>query len=144
MTFFPVLLLAGAAAVHPAPGTAADRAAIIAACYDNIDGQLEGDADRVARTLHPDLVARAVGSGKGHKPLELEVETITQLLDATRKGELKLPRAKWSRSCRILDLSGNVAVVRLQTPWFVSFDQMGNFDGRWLIVNSLWAYSPKR
>ena len=37
-----------------------DRAAIVAAATDYIEGWLDGDAERMARALHPDLVKREV------------------------------------------------------------------------------------
>ncbi|MFZ6875563.1 hypothetical protein ACO0LF_26145 [Undibacterium sp. Di27W] len=39
---------------------AATLAAIAATCYDYIDGQLEADPKRVARSLHPDLAKCSV------------------------------------------------------------------------------------
>lgn len=122
---------------------AATRTAILAACHDNIDGQLQGDVARVERSLHPDVVMRAVATSPGHAPGALEIETRETLLASTRRGELKLPEAQWQRSCEILSIAGNAAVVKLETPDFVSFDELGNFDGTWRIVHSFWTYKPR-
>jgi hypothetical protein len=130
-------------AAPPATPDARTRAAILATCHDNIDGQLEGDPDRVARSLHPDVVMRAVSGATPHERFALETESREAVITSTRKGELKTPVGQWKRSCRILDVAGNAATVRLDTPWFVSYDQLGNFDGKWLIVNSFWYYKPK-
>ncbi len=56
------LLLALAGATTPAAPAIdpATRAAIEATCLDYVDGQLEGDPARVARSLHPDLAKRAI------------------------------------------------------------------------------------
>ncbi|KAG1386150.1 hypothetical protein G6F60_014583 [Rhizopus arrhizus] len=53
------LLFALSASTRPAadPTTIA---AIEATCHDYVDGQLEADPQRVARSLHPDLAKRAV------------------------------------------------------------------------------------
>lgn len=127
------ILLGLASAVPVAVDDGATRAAILATCHDNIDGQLQGDVVRVEGSLHPDVVMRAVATSSGHAPGALESET---LLASTRRGELTLPEAKWRRSREMLSMSGNVAVVRLETPDFVSFDVPGNFDGAWRIVHS--------
>ncbi len=52
------------------------------------------------------------------------------------------PAAEWNRSCRVLDVTGNTASVRLETPWFVDYFHMGRFDQRWIIVNALWYPKP--
>lgn len=129
-----------AAALAPASGPGTDRAAIIAACLDNIEGQLEGNVERVERTLHPTYIAHAVQEKPGHAPLEMETETRDQLIANTRSGALKQPRAQWQRSCQLISQAGNAAVVRLETADFVSFDHMGRFDGKWLLVQSFWSY----
>src|SRR5688500_11838609 len=54
------LFAAAAIAAAPAPLDPAAVRAIEAVAYDYVDGQLEGDPARVARSLHPDLAKRAV------------------------------------------------------------------------------------
>ncbi len=130
-----------AASVAPSGEKGDDRAAIIAACVENIEGQFEGNVERVERTLHPIYVAHAVQSKPGHAPLALETETREQLLANTRSGALKLPRAEWRSSCEVIRQAGNAAVVRLETDGFVSFDHLGRFDGKWLLVQSFWTYA---
>ncbi len=134
-----ITLFIAAAAASPAGGSdAATLAAIDAACHDYIDGQLEGDPDRVAQSLHPDLAKRAVVGQKPYESFGLRRMTKEELVDLTKRGALKTPAGEWDRSCKILDITGNAASVRLETPWFVDYFHMGNFDGKWLIVNALW------
>jgi len=113
-------------------------AAIQATCHDYIDGQLQGDSARVARSLHPDLAKRAIVGEKPYERFGLRRMTKEELVDLTKRGALKTPVNEWNRTCEILDVTGNVAAVRLETPWFVDHLHMGNFDGQWLIVNALW------
>ena len=55
------LLTLAAATATPVPtASPADLAAIEATCFDYVDGQLEGDPERVKRALHPDLAKRRV------------------------------------------------------------------------------------
>ena len=129
--------------VMSAPASAADaRREILATCYDNIDGQLSGDVKRVARSMHPEMIARAVNTAPDHMPLSFEAETRDDVIRSTREGILKKPRQQWNRKCTVLDYGGNAASVRLETPEFVSFDHLGKFDGNWLIVSSFWYYKP--
>ena len=116
----------------------AERDAVLAVCHDYIDGQLAGDPARVARSLHPDLAKRATLGQTEDERFGLRRMSKDELVGLTKRGALKTPIEEWSRSCRILDISGTSAAVRLETPWFVDQFHMGNFEGRWLIVNALW------
>lgn len=143
------LALATSLALAPALGAVADeldpdaRAAIEAACFDYVDGQLEGDPERVARSLHPDLAKRRVLGETADEKLGLRRMSKQELVELTRQGALKTPKAQWNRSCTALDLAGNVAVARAETPWFVDFFHLGKFGERWIIVNALWYAKPR-
>lgn len=116
--------------------------AIEAVCFDYVDGQLEGDPARVARALHPDLAKRSVREGLPEETFGLRRMGKEELVDLTRRGAIKSPRDRWQRTVRVLDLHGNAAVARVETPWFVDFFHLGRWNGRWLIVNALWVPKP--
>ncbi len=139
------LILAIAAATTPVANSAdaATLAAIEATCYDYVDGQLEGDPQRVARALHPDLAKRAVIGDTPYERLGLRRMSKDELVELTRRGALKTPKEQWNRSCRVLDVTAETAAVRLETPWFVDHFHMGRFDGKWIIVNALWHSKPR-
>ncbi|MDO9362513.1 MAG: nuclear transport factor 2 family protein [Sphingopyxis sp.] len=136
-------LLTLAAAVTPAPSAPADLAAIEATCFDYVDGQLEGDPERVKRALHPDLAKRRVTGDTPDERLGLQRMSREELVDLTKRGALKTPRAEWNRSCTILDVAGNAAAVRVETPWFVDYFHMGKYGERWIIVNAMWHMKPR-
>lgn len=142
MSLATLVITAAAASAAPAiePAT---RAAIEATCFDYVDGQLEGDPARVARALHPDLAKRAVLGDTPDERLGLRRMGKEELVALTRQGVLKTPKEQWDRSCTVLDVAGNAAVVRAETPWFVDFFHMGRFGERWIIVNALWHPKPK-
>jgi len=140
------LVLAAASAVSPAAPVAiepATRAAIEATCFDYVDGQLEGDAARVARSLHPDLAKRRVLGDTPDERLGLRRMSKEELVELTKQGALKTPKEQWDRSCKVLDVAGNAASVRAETPWFVDYFHMGRFGDRWVIVNALWHSKPR-
>lgn len=134
--------LAGVAAPQPAIDPAM-RAAIEATCFDYLDGQLEGDPARVARALHPDLAKRRVLGDTPDERLGLRRMSKEELVELTRQGALKTPKEQWNRSCRVLDVAGNAAVARAETPWFVDYFHLGKFGERWIIVNALWYQKPR-
>ncbi|WP_421936837.1 nuclear transport factor 2 family protein [Phenylobacterium sp.] len=139
---FAALFAAVALAATPAPLDPAEVKAIEAVAYDYVDGQLEGDPARVARSLHPDLAKRAVTTDPDEK-LALRRMSKAELVQLTREGALKTPKDQWSRSVRVLDIAGNAAVARVETPWFVDYFHLGRFGDRWVIVNALWYPKPK-
>lgn len=139
-----LLTLAAATATPAAPAaSSADLAAIEATCFDYVDGQLEGDPERVKRALHPDLAKRRVLGDTPDERLGLQRMSREELVDLTKRGALKTPKAEWNRSCRILDVAGDAAAVRVETPWFVDYFHMGKFGERWVIVNAMWHMKPR-
>jgi hypothetical protein len=139
---FVLSLLAGVAAPDPAIDPTA-RTAIEATCFDYVDGQLEGDPARVARALHPDLAKRRVLGDTPDERLGLRRMSREELVELTRQGALKTPKDQWNRSCKVLDIAGNAAVARAETPWFVDYFHLGKFGERWIIVNALWYQKPR-
>lgn len=142
-----LMIAAAPAAAHDLTGVdPATITAIEAAAYDYVDGQLEGDPARVARSVHPDIAkrsARPAGEG-ADEVYPLRRMSRDELIDLTRKGVLKTPKDQWSRSVKVLDVSGNSAVARVETPWFVDYFHLGRYGDRWMIVNALWEPKPGR
>ncbi|WP_447727968.1 nuclear transport factor 2 family protein [Sphingomonas koreensis] len=138
-----VLALLTTAAVPPAAIDPAARTAIEATCFDYLDGQLEGDPARVARALHPDLAKRRVLGDTPDERLGLRRMSREELVELTRQGALKTPKEQWNRSCSVLDVAGDAAVARAETPWFVDYFHLGKFGDRWIIVNALWYQKPR-
>src|SRR5437762_11883422 len=64
----------------------ADETAVRAAASDYIEGWYDGDAGRMERALHPELVKRCRGI-EGDDPDALETLTQREMVDATAQGE---------------------------------------------------------
>ncbi len=146
-TFAGLMALAGPAGAHELQGVDPQTvSAIEAAAYDYVDGQLEGDAARVARSVHPDLAKRSArpGGAGADEVYPLRRMSRDELLDLTRKGALKTPKELWSRSVKVLDVYGGAAVARVETPWFVDYFHLARYGDRWMIVNALWAPKPRQ
>lgn len=143
MTKLVLAALVAATASAAAAQDAATIAAIERTCYDYVDGQLEGDPARVARALHPDLAKRSARPATADEPLALRRMSRDELVELTRQGVLKTPREKWDRSVRVLDVTGNAAVARVETPWFVDYFHLARWGDRWVIVNALWYSKPR-
>lgn len=114
--------------------TAADSAAIVATAHDYIQGSYTGDAERMARALHADLVKRIVRPGG-----ELGEMTKTELASITGGGGGSLiPPERRLDDVTILDMFGNAATVKIVASDWVDYLHIGKLDGRWVILNVLW------
>jgi hypothetical protein len=138
-------LLIGAlisAATGTAAQTAADSLAIRDAALDYIEGWYEGNAERMARALHPDLAKRIVQPRPDGA--QLRGMTADQLVEATRRGGGRMtPADKQRKEVTILDVYGNAASVRVMAADWIDYLHIGKSDDRWVIINVLWELTPE-
>ncbi len=92
---------------------------------------------------------------RGDDISDLIGETLTEVSGAERRSETITFRCASGRrfvlrhdySCcervSVEDVTGDVAAVRVETPWFVDYFHMGRFGERWVIVNAMWHMKPK-
>lgn len=120
----------------------ADSAAITQTALDYIEGWYEGNAERMARALHPDLAKRVVMP----RPDGAAVQHMTkdQLVGMTGAGGGKsTPADQQRKDVTILDIYGNVACVKVVAADWVDYLQIGKVDDRWVIINVLWEFTPE-
>jgi hypothetical protein len=124
--------------------TAADSAAIRETAMDYIEGWYAGDAQRMERALHPELVKRVVTTDPkmGHSQLE-SIGAMTLILRTRAGGGTHTPAERQQKDLRILDIFSNAAVARVTASDWVDFLELAKWNGRWVIVNVLWEYKPK-
>jgi hypothetical protein len=115
-----------------------ERLAIEQTALDYIEGWYTGDAERMERSLHPDLAKRIIL----HDPRgfdRLEPISALGLVIATRKGAgCRTPLGQQRKEISILDVFGNTACVRVDAVEWVDFLHMGRLDDKWQIINVLW------
>ena len=124
--------------------SAADSAAIRATALDYAEGWYEGNGDRMARALHPELVKRIVVRDTATGKTMVEGMGASVLVNSTRHGYGKeTPKERQQKEVTILDIFGNAASAKaVMTDW-VDYMQLSKIDGRWLIVNVLWERNPQ-
>jgi hypothetical protein len=126
------------------PPTGADSAAIRQAALDYIEGWYAGDAERMARAVHPSLAKRIVSS-RGGVASRLHETTAAALVDDTRGGGGRdTPKDRQRTDVRILDTFGNAASVRIDAGDWVDYLHLARVDGRWVILNVLWEMRAPR
>ena len=140
----PFALLAAATTAARAQ-TAADAAAIRATVLDYAEGWYAGDADRMARALHPELVKRILVSDTATGQSFVQTMGASALVNGTRHGYGKsTPAERQQKDVTVLDVFGNAAVAKAVMADWIDYLQLVRVDGRWLIVNVLWERKPER
>ncbi len=127
----------------PAPAraqaSAADSAAIRATALDYVEGWYAGDAERMARALHPDLAKRIVQQDSTGAS-RLDNMGADDLIEGTRGGfGRRTPEAERRRDVTILDVFGSVASVRADMSGWIDYMHLARWNGEWRIINVLWA-----
>ena len=123
--------------------TAADTAAIRATALDYVEGWYEGNPDRMARAVHPELVKRIVVSDTATKRSVIQNMGATALVNGARHGWGKeTPKERQQKDVTILDIFGNAASAKAVMADWIDYMQLGKLDGRWVIVNVLWEQKP--
>lgn len=139
-----LLLLPATVASVAKAQTSADTAAIRAAALDYVEGWYEGNPDRMARALHPELVKRIVVSDTATGRSVLQNMGASALVNGTRHGYGKeTPKDRRQRDVTVLDIYGNAASAKAVMADWVDYMQLSKVDGRWVIVNVLWERKPR-
>ncbi len=136
-------LASGALSAAEAPDQQGELAAIEAAARDYIDGWYEGDAERMARGLHPDLRKRSFRELPGGGQIVNDL-TYTTMVAYTKKGfGTKSKKEGQVNKVKILDVSPTIASVKTVSPEFIDYLHLAKVDGQWRIVNVLWEPTPE-
>jgi Putative lumazine-binding len=114
-----------------------DHEAIIATAMDYFEGWFNGDAERIARALHPDLNKRGVGVD-GTGALLSDQSTATQMIGWTRAGEGKAERpADLAIKVRVDDVYEQIATATVYSAVYIEYLQLIRTRAGWRIVNAL-------
>ena len=115
-----------------------DEVAIRSVVLDYVEGWFDGDAGRMERALHPELVKRCRGI-EGDDPDALETLSAREMIDATADGEGRRENAD-DRQIEVgIDyLSGGIASVRCFCHRYVDLLHLIDMPDGWKIVNSAW------
>ncbi len=124
--------------------SSADSAGIRAAALDYAEGWYEGNGDRMARALHPELVKRIVVRDTTTGRTMVQGMGASVLVNSTRHGYGKeTPKDRQQKDVTILDIFGNAACAKAVMADWIDYMQLAKVDGRWVIVNVLWERKPK-
>lgn len=126
-----------------AQAAASDAEAIRQAALDYIEGWYEGNAERMERSLHPDLAKRIVRTNPETGRSRLDQMSAMGLVQGTRSGFGKnTAKEKQQKEVTILDRFENAASVKVVAADWIDYLHLAKFNGRWVIVNVLWELKP--
>jgi hypothetical protein len=117
-----------------------DEVAIRMAAMDYEEGWFEGDANRMARCLHPDLAKRGIKLDPVSGKKFLNRLTKEDMVRYTREGGgTDLPREKLYYKVDVMEVFQEVAIVRAESYPYIDYLQLVKDEGQWLIVNILYT-----
>jgi hypothetical protein len=130
------LRLSREAAAEPPPSqeSPTDSSAVIAAALDYIEGWSDGDAERMRRALHPDLVKEI--AEKGGQIQEMGADELVRMTGM--KGADGEAPADFRDRTHLLTVFGGVAAVRIDAPQWVDLLHLVRTDDGWKILHVLW------
>ena len=121
---------------------AAEKKGIEAAAMDYLEGYFTGDAERMAKGIHPELTKvwpkTLPQTGKPY----LEKIGASYLIEATGTGNGKLDEDKRKIEMTIFDYGDDIAMVEVLSAMFYDYLQLAKINGEWRIVNVLWVMNP--
>lgn len=112
--------------------------AVRPAVMDYVEGWFEGDAGRMTRALHPELVKRCRGI-EGDDPDALETQSARDIIEATTNGVgSREDAADRQIEIRIDHLRGGIASAQCFCHRYVDLLHLIEMPDGWKIVNAAW------
>jgi hypothetical protein len=143
LSFAALLLLAATFTSLGHAQSSADSAAIRTAALDYVEGWYEGNPERMARALHPELVKRIIVNDTATGRSVVQSMGASALVNGTRRGFGKeTPKERRQKDVSVLDIFANAASAKAVMADWVDYMQLAKVDGRWVIVNVLWERKP--
>jgi Putative lumazine-binding len=123
-----------------------DLTEIRRAALDYAQGWYEGDAERMRRSLHPELAKRAILRDPQTGEERFHHLSQQRMVEKTEQGGGRddAPADKRYYAVSVLDIYGDIATVRADTYEYVDYLHLARSQGRWLIVNVLWTENRDR
>lgn len=119
--------------------TVSTQEAIRQAAMDYAQGWYEGYAERMERSLHPELAKRVILHDPATGEQRFHHLTKQQMVEKTRQGGgSEVPADKRYYDVSILDVTGEIASVRAESYEYVDYLHLALSEGRWMIVNVLY------
>lgn len=116
-----------------------DEVEIRLAVLDYVEGWFEGDVERMARCLHPQLRKRTIKRPETGENYFEDVTKEDMVRFTENGGGTDVPRDKIYYKIDILDVYNDIASVKAESYLYIDYLQLVKDEGRWLIMNALYT-----
>jgi hypothetical protein len=123
-----------------------DVAEIHRVALDCAQGWYEGDAERMRRSLHPELAKRAILRDPRMREERFSHLSQRQMVAKTAQGGGRddAPAAKRYYAVSVLDIYGDIACARAESYGYLDYLQLARSQDKWLVVNVPWTENRDR
>lgn len=150
-TFLLALILTYSLGSNLFAQTKQDSLAIEKTCRDYVEGWAEGNTDRVAQGVSPELVKRTISQGQdgisfiANMGTGLLLSASARNKDGNKAKDLE-PGKQFKLDVFIYDITGDYALAKtVNTKYgFFDFCQLAKMNGEWKIINVLWGMIPQQ
>jgi len=141
IVMFLVMVIPSFGQEEPTVDMDKEKAAIKQAALDYGEGWYLGDAERMQKALHPELIKRTPVQFPGGRMMiqNLGFSAMVEF-SARNKGRLKTISPD-KINIQILDATPEIATVKMLSPEFIDYIHLVKFNGEWKIINVLWVPS---
>ena len=121
-------------------GASVDAVLAVEACVrDYYESWGDGDADRMARAVHPALVKRAYRQGRD-RALEIDETSAAEMITGAAAGAGR--RSKGDRlEIRTAEVAGGIASVVAHSDHYIDYLHLIETPDGWRIINALWRWA---
>ena len=107
--------------------------AIAETLRDYFEGWYDGDAVRMERALHPDLVKRSYKLTR--------ILTRSDMVEMTRNGDGLEDGRDRRLTISVHDVHGDIACATVESAVYHEYVHLLRTDGGWKIVGTLWQFA---
>ena len=115
-----------------------DKEAINKTILNYIEGWYEGNAERMAEALHPELTKKGVQTLPQTGGTLLSYASTTNMVEYTKAGFGKLPAEERGIKVEILDVYNEIATAKAVSAKFIDYIHLVKYNGQWKILNVIW------
>jgi putative lumazine-binding protein len=115
--------------------TVTEQELITRAVLDYMEGWFDGDAARMERAVHRDLVKRRPGEDQAES---LGITTADRMVELTGRGEGKAVAADRRIDVEVEDVHEDIASVTVHTTAYHEYLHLVRTHDGWKIANVLW------
>ena len=116
-----------------------ERAGVIAAALDYMEGALTADGDRMARGVHPGLTKVVISTDRQTGRQSLAYNTATLLVEWARGAAEQMADVDKNVDVTVFEIGDSLATARAIGAMWYDYLQLAKINGEWRIVNVLWA-----